>query len=100
MSRTALGYLKGEKDLSQDLLQGVPLPRSAFAPPVMFAKSKSIPVDKRDFPSRKGYPSAALNQVIKPVLTTTMSQPEAFSRILIDKALEFSGWDLLKPQQV
>jgi hypothetical protein len=24
-----------------------------------------------------------------------MSQPEAFSRILIDKALEFSGWDLL-----
>ena len=29
-----------------------------------------------------------------------MSQPEAFSRILIDKALEFSGWDLLKPQQV
>ncbi len=29
-----------------------------------------------------------------------MSQPEAFSRILIDKALEFSGWDLLNPQQV
>ena len=29
-----------------------------------------------------------------------MSQPEAFSRILIDKALEFSGWDLLSPQQV
>ncbi len=29
-----------------------------------------------------------------------MTQPEAFSRILIDKALEFSGWDLLKPQQV
>ena len=29
-----------------------------------------------------------------------MSQPEAFSRILIDKALEFSGWDLLKHQQV
>ena len=29
-----------------------------------------------------------------------MSQPEAFSRILIDKALEFSGWDLLKPQQI
>jgi len=29
-----------------------------------------------------------------------MIQPEAFSRILIDKALEFSGWDLLKPQQV
>jgi len=29
-----------------------------------------------------------------------MSHPEAFSRILIDKALEFSGWDLLSPQQV
>src|SRR5258708_22534965 len=27
-------------------------------------------------------------------------QNEAFSRILIDKALEFSGWDLLNPQQV
>jgi type I restriction enzyme R subunit len=26
--------------------------------------------------------------------------PEAFSRILIDKALEFSGWNLLKPEQV
>jgi len=25
---------------------------------------------------------------------------EAFSRILIDKALEYSGWDLLNPQQV
>ena len=29
-----------------------------------------------------------------------MSQPEAFSRILIDKALEFSGWNLLNPQQI
>src|SRR6266498_232372 len=28
------------------------------------------------------------------------TQPEAFSRILIDKALEFSGWNLLNPQQV
>jgi type I site-specific restriction endonuclease len=28
------------------------------------------------------------------------NQPEAFSRILIDKALEFSGWDLLDPTQV
>src|SRR6266540_4249467 len=27
-------------------------------------------------------------------------QPEAFSRVLIDKALEYSGWDLLDPQQV
>lgn len=27
-------------------------------------------------------------------------QNEAFSRVLIDKALEFSGWDLLNPQQV
>src|SRR6266699_6017476 len=25
---------------------------------------------------------------------------EAFSRVLIDKALEFSGWNLLKPEQV
>jgi predicted type IV restriction endonuclease len=29
-----------------------------------------------------------------------MSQPEAFSRILIDKALEFSGWNLLNTQQI
>jgi len=27
-------------------------------------------------------------------------QNEAFSRILIDKALEFSGWELLNPRQV
>jgi len=27
-------------------------------------------------------------------------QNETFSRILIDKALEFSGWDLLNPRQV
>jgi predicted type IV restriction endonuclease len=27
-------------------------------------------------------------------------QNEAFSRILIDKALEFSGWDLLDSKQV
>ena len=27
-------------------------------------------------------------------------QNEAFSRVLIDKALEYSGWDLLNPQQV
>ena len=30
----------------------------------------------------------------------TAGQNEVFSRILIDKALEFSGWDLLNPQQV
>ena len=30
----------------------------------------------------------------------TNGQNEAFSRILIDKALEFSRWDLLNPQQV
>jgi predicted type IV restriction endonuclease len=29
-----------------------------------------------------------------------MNQPEAFSRILIDKALEFSGWDLQSRQLV
>lgn len=32
--------------------------------------------------------------------TMAPGQNEAFSRILIDKALEFSGWDLLDPQQV
>src|SRR6266404_1773077 len=30
----------------------------------------------------------------------TQGQNEAFSRILIDKELEFSGWDLLDPRQV
>ncbi|MGH8531753.1 MAG: DEAD/DEAH box helicase family protein [Gammaproteobacteria bacterium] len=30
----------------------------------------------------------------------TRSQNEAFSRVLIDKALEASGWDLLDPRQV
>src|SRR5262249_51490358 len=30
----------------------------------------------------------------------TAQKPEAFSRILIDKALEFSGWDLLDEKQV
>jgi len=30
----------------------------------------------------------------------TAGQNEAFSRILIDKALEFSGWNLLDPKQV
>lgn len=30
----------------------------------------------------------------------SIPQNEAFSRILIDKALEFSGWDLLNPKQV
>jgi len=29
----------------------------------------------------------------------TNGQSEAFSRVLIDKALEFSGWDLLDPKQ-
>lgn len=28
------------------------------------------------------------------------SQNEAFSRVLIDKALEFSGWQLLNPKEV
>src|SRR6266478_4794967 len=32
--------------------------------------------------------------------TMTAGQNEAFSRILIDKALEFSGWDLLSPRHV
>ncbi len=27
-------------------------------------------------------------------------QPEAFSRVLIDKALEYSGWNLLDPKQI
>jgi type I restriction enzyme R subunit len=30
----------------------------------------------------------------------TQGQNEAFSRVLIDKALEFSGWNLLDPKQV
>jgi type I restriction enzyme, R subunit len=30
----------------------------------------------------------------------TQGQNEAFSRILIDKELEFSGWNLLEPRQV
>jgi type I site-specific restriction endonuclease len=30
----------------------------------------------------------------------TTPQNEAFSRVLIDKALEFSDWDLLDPKQV
>ena len=30
----------------------------------------------------------------------TNGHNEAFSRILIDKSLEFSGWDLLDPRQV
>ena len=30
----------------------------------------------------------------------TLARPEAFSRVLIDKALEYSGWDLLDPRQV
>ena len=30
----------------------------------------------------------------------TTQQSEAFSRVLIDKALEFSGWDLLDSGQV
>jgi predicted type IV restriction endonuclease len=28
------------------------------------------------------------------------AQNEAFSRVLIDKALEFSGWNLLDPRQL
>jgi predicted type IV restriction endonuclease len=27
-------------------------------------------------------------------------QNEAFSRVLIDKALEFSGWNVLNPKEV
>jgi type I site-specific restriction endonuclease len=33
-------------------------------------------------------------------LVHTPGPNEAFSRVLIDKALEFSGWDLLDPKQV
>lgn len=33
-------------------------------------------------------------------MSVTPGQNEAFSRVLIDKALEASGWDLLNPQQV
>ncbi len=30
----------------------------------------------------------------------SMHQPEAFARVLIDKALSDSDWDLLNPQQI
>jgi len=33
-------------------------------------------------------------------MSVTLGQNEAFSRVLIDRALEASGWDLLNPQQV
>src|SRR3990172_3834555 len=33
-------------------------------------------------------------------MSVTLGQNEAFSRVLIDKALDASGWDLLNPQQV
>jgi hypothetical protein len=49
MSRSALAHLKGEKDFS---LGGY------LAPPVMFAKRKSIPVEERDFSLGKGYSAA------------------------------------------
>src|ERR1039457_6227772 len=32
-------------------------------------------------------------------MSVTLGQNEAFSRVLIDRALEASGWDLLNPQQ-
>ena len=34
------------------------------------------------------------------LLSMPNGQNEAFSRVLIDKALEFSGWNLLNPQEV
>lgn len=47
-------------------------------------------------------PQVQLSVVVLQRMIGTMApgQNEAFSRILIDKALEFSGWDLLDPQQV
>jgi len=49
MSRSALVHLKGEKEFSQG---------GYLAPPVMFAKRKGIPVERRDFSLGKGYSSA------------------------------------------
>jgi hypothetical protein len=49
MSRSALAHLKGEKEFS---LGGY------LAPPVMFAKPKGIPVERRDFSGGKRYSAA------------------------------------------
>ena len=43
---------------------------------------------------------AIFDQRFEPRQFMPAGQNEAFSRILIDKALEFSGWDLLDPTQV
>jgi hypothetical protein len=48
MSRSALAHLKGEKEFG---LGGY------LALPVMFAKRKGIPVERRDFLKGKGYSS-------------------------------------------
>ena len=33
-------------------------------------------------------------------MSVTIGQNEAFSRVLVDKALEASGWNLLDPRQI
>jgi predicted type IV restriction endonuclease len=39
--------------------------------------------------------------VLEPRIRNMSSrQNEAFSRIMINKTLEFSGWDLLNPRQI
>lgn len=58
----------------------------------MFAKRKGIPVERRDFSGGKGYSAA---QPVRLRNSIDNESPEAFSRIFVDKALEFSGWDLL-----
>jgi len=61
----------------------------------MFAKRKGIPVERRDFSGGKGYFAA---QLVRLRNSIDNESPEAFSRIFVEKALEFSGWDLLMPQ--
>src|ERR1035441_9580219 len=53
-------------------------------------------------PSAPRTPLCALLRAPLPVSIAAMpaAQNEAFSRVLIDRALEFSGWNLLDPHQV
>ncbi len=50
MSRSVLAHLKGKQEFSQGRY---------LTPPVMFAKRKGIPVERRDFSWGKGYSLAS-----------------------------------------
>ncbi len=54
-------------------------------------KNQSIKGALQTCPMAKGSASVRLIPI---------GQNEAFSPVLIDKALKFSGWDLLDPEQV